>query len=332
MPDPAYEQLRVSVLGPLRAWYGDQELNLGPARQRSLFAVLVADANRLVSRDEIIEAVWGAAAPATAPGSVYTYVSGLRRVLAPGDDRRAAAAVLTSGPAGYSLRIAPGHLDSDRFSELCARAAELRAAHDPGEAAVLDEALRLWHGDAYAGLSGDRLELERTRLTEQRLAAVERRARIAMELGDDGLIAELAGLVRDHPLHEPLHELLIQALYRAGRSAEALEAFRAARRTLVSELGVEPGPALRELQRRVLDGSMAATEPPALPAAVVPIQVARAIRDGLTDRPLVGRGDEVELLRGLVRAAAQGTGAAVWIEGEPGIGKTEVLTRALSDA
>ncbi|GAA3955737.1 BTAD domain-containing putative transcriptional regulator [Actinoplanes auranticolor] len=333
MPESAHEQLRVSVLGPLRAWYGEHELNLGPARQRSLFAVLVADANRLVSRAEIIEAVWGAAAPATAPGSVYTYISGLRRALAAGPGSRPAAEVLTSGPAGYSLLIPAGNLDSDRFAELCTRAEELQAGGDPGAAAsVLDEALQIWHGDAYAGISGDRIELERTRLAEQRLAAVERRARIAMELGDDGLIAELAGLVRAHPLHEPLHELLIQALYRAGRSAEALEAFQAARRVLVAELGVEPGPALRELQRRVLDGSMAATEPPALPAAVLPTQVARAIRDGVADRPLVGRGDEVAMLRGLVRSAAGGTGAAVWIEGEPGIGKTELLTRALSDA
>jgi DNA-binding SARP family transcriptional activator/tetratricopeptide (TPR) repeat protein len=333
MSDPLHEQLRVSVLGPLRAWYGDQELSLGPARQRALFAVLVADANRLVSRDEIIEAVWGAAAPATAPGSVYTYISGLRRVLAAGENRPPAADVLTSGPAGYSLRIAPGNLDSGRFTELCARAEDLQAAGDPVAAAgVLDQALRLWHGDAYAGISGDRVELERTRLAERRMAAVERRARIAMDLGDDGLIAELAGLVRDHPLHEPLHELLIQALYRAGRSAEALEAFQAARRTLVAELGVEPGPALRELQRRVLDGSMAATGTPAAPATIVPTQVARAIRDGLADRPLPGRADEVALLRGLVAAAAGGTGAAVWIEGEPGIGKTEVLTRAFSDA
>jgi DNA-binding SARP family transcriptional activator len=333
MPDSPHEQLQVSVLGPLRAWYGSRELSLGAARQRSLLAVLVADANRLISRDELIEGVWGAAAPATAPGNVYTYISGLRRALASGPDRRPGTDVLTSGPAGYSLRIAPGHLDSDRFAELCAQAEELQAAGDLVAAAeLLDEALRLWHGDAYAGLAGDRIELERTRLAERRLAAVERRARIAMALGDDGLIAELARLVRDHPLHEPLHELLIQALYRAGRSAEALEAFRDARRVLVAELGVEPGPALRELQRRVLDGTMAATEPQALPAAVVPTQDARAIRDGLVDRPLFGRTDEVALLRGLVRATADGAGAAVWIEGEPGIGKTEVLTRALSDA
>src|SRR4051794_18729653 len=219
MSDSPHERLQVSVLGPLRAWYGDRELNLGPARQRALFAVLVAEADRLVSRNEIIEAVWGAAAPATAPGSVYTYISGLRRALAPGPDRRPAAAVLTSGPAGYSLRIARGHLDGDRFGELCAHAEQLQLAGDQVAAAgVLDEALALWHGDAYAGITGNRIERERTRLPRLRLAAVERRARIATELGHDGLIAELAGLVRAHRLHEPLHELLIRALYRAGRS------------------------------------------------------------------------------------------------------------------
>ena len=333
MSHAAEEPLRVSVLGPVRAWYGARELSLGPARQRALFAVLVANANRLVSRDELIEAVWGASPPATAPGSVYTYISGLRRVLATGKDRQAAADVLVSGPAGYSLRIAPGQLDSDRFAELCAKAAELSVAGEPAAVtALLDEALRLWHGDAYAGLSGDRIEVERTHLGERRLAAVERRARIAVELGDDGLIAELAGLIRHHPLHEPLHELLMLALYRAGRPAEALEAFQAARRTLVAELGVEPGPALRELQRRVLDGSIAPDPPQARTAPIVPTQVARALRDGVNDQPLFGRTAEVSLLRGLVAEAATGTGAAVWIEGEPGIGKTELLTRAFADA
>lgn len=248
-------ELRVSVLGPLRAWCGDREVNLGSTRQRSLFAVLVADANRLVSRDDIIEAIWGAAAPATAPGSVYTYVSGLRRALGPQPDTRPTAEMLTSGPAGYSLRIAPEHLDSDAFTALCARAEGLHAADDPVAASeTLDRALRLWHGDAYAGLPGDRIELERTRLAERRMAAVERKARIALDLGDDGLIAELTGLTREHPLHEPLHELLILALHQAGRRAEALEAFQTARHILVAELGVEPGHTLRELQRRVLAG------------------------------------------------------------------------------
>ncbi|MEV6600246.1 BTAD domain-containing putative transcriptional regulator [Actinoplanes sp. NPDC051346] len=333
MSDSPHETLRVSVLGPVRAWYGDRELHLGPARQRALFAVLVADANRMVSRDDIIEAVWGTTPPATAPGNVYTYISGLRRVLAPGQDRSAAVDVLTSGPNGYSLRIAAGRLDSDRYEEICAEAEELHEAGDVAAAAGrLDEARRLWHGEAYAGLTGDRIELERTRLTERRLAAAERQARIAMELDDDGLIGDLAGLVRDYPLHEPLHELLMLALYRAGRPAEALEAFQAARRTLVTELGVEPGPRLRALQRRVLDGSVEGDESPARTVAVVPTQVARAIREGIAEQPLFGRTEEVALLRELTRRVADGHGAAVWIEGEPGIGKTELLTHALSDA
>ncbi|MFI5494453.1 BTAD domain-containing putative transcriptional regulator [Actinoplanes sp. NPDC051859] len=326
-------QLRVSVLGPVRAWSGDRELQLGPARQRALFAVLAADANRLVSREEIIAAVWGTTPPATASGSVYTYISGLRRVLTPGRDRSAAAEVLTSGPKGYSLHIAAGRLDSERYEQLCVEAAKCHDAGDvPGAAARLDEARRLWHGEAYAGLTGDRIEVERTRLVERRLTAAELQARIAMELNDDGLVGDLAGLVRDYPLHEPLHELLMLALYRAGRPAEALEAFRAARRTLVAELGVEPGARLRELHSRVLAGTVDGDPTPAQGAAVVPTQVARAIREGVAEQPLFGRTVEVTLLRELARRAAGGQGAAVWIEGEPGIGKTELLTRALSGA
>jgi len=321
------ERLRVSVLGPVRAWIGDRELNLGAARQRALFAVLAASANRPVDRDELIEAIWGASPPATAAGNVYTYVSGLRRSLSA--DRGA----LVSGPSGYILQLGPGALDSDRFGELCAEAGRLQDAGDLTSAAArLDEALRLWHGDAYAGLSGDGIELERAHLGERRLAAAERRARIVMKLGDDGLVAELARLIRDHPLHEPLHELLMLALYRAGRTAEALEAFRTARNKLVAELGVEPGPALRELHQQVLDGSVSPAETAAQPAPIVPTQVVRAIRDGLEERPLFGRGDELELLRRLVTQAASGSGAAVWIDGEPGIGKTELLTRAFADA
>ena len=327
MSSSADERLRVSVLGPVRAWIGEREANLGPARQRALFAVLAASTNRPVDREELIEAVWGASPPATAAGSVYTYVSGLRRSLSP--NRTA----LVSGPTGYLLQLDPEALDSDRFGELCTEAAELQEAGELTTAAArLDEALRLWHGDAYAGLSGDRIELERAHLDERRLAAVERRARIVMELGDDGLVAELARLVRAHPLHEPLHELLMLALYRAGRPAEALEAFRAARHKLVTELGVEPGAALRELHQQVLDGSVSTDNAAAQPAPIVPTQVVRAIRDGLAERPLFGRGDELASLRRLVQEAAAGVGAAVWIDGEPGIGKTELLTRAFADA
>ena len=321
--------LRICVLGPVRAWVDEHEIELGPGRQRAVFAVLAVHAGRLVGRDELINAIWGDSPPATAAGSVYTYVSGLRRELEPG--------MLSSASGGYLLRVAPDDLDASRFQRLRAIAAELLAAGRGREAAErLDEALALWRGDAYATLAGPFLELDRQRLAELRLAAAEQRARILLdEGGDDGLVAELTSLVKDNPLHEPLQELLMRALHRAGRHAEALEVFQAARRTLVAELGIEPGPALRELQRQVLAGS--AERPAAIPVpepsrTVVPTAVAKALRDGLAGRDSFGRTAEIGQLRGLVRTVAAGSGAAVWIEGEPGIGKTELLTLAFADA
>ncbi|AGL14109.1 BTAD domain-containing putative transcriptional regulator [Actinoplanes sp. N902-109] len=324
-PDQAPDRrLRVAVLGPVRAWLGDRELSLGAARQRALFAVLAAAAGRVVGRDELIEGIWGETPPATAAGSVYTYISGLRRVL--GHD------LLTSGPSGYALQLAPEDLDSERYLRLVQRGGELTEAGDlRGAAAVLTEASMLWHGEAYAGLTGHRLELERTRLTDRRLTAIELRARAGIELGEEDAVANLTARVRDYPLHEPLHELLMLALHRTGRRTEALEVFRAARRTLLTELGVEPGPALTELHQRVLTG---AAEPAAgrpVPP-VLPAQVARALRDGLDGRALTGRDTELAELRQLARDVAAGRGSAVWIEGEPGIGKTELLTAAFADA
>ncbi|WP_438870548.1 BTAD domain-containing putative transcriptional regulator [Paractinoplanes brasiliensis] len=322
--------LRVSVLGPVRAWLGDRELELGPARQRAVFAVLAAHAGRVVGRDELITAIWGNSPPATAVGSVYTYISGLRRALEPAD--------LSTGSGGYRLRVEPDQLDSARFQWLRTAAAELLATGDAnGAVARLDEALSLWRGDAYATLAGPFLELDRQRLAELRLAAAEQRARLRLEAGgDDGLVAELTALVSDHPLHEPLHELLMRALHRAGRHGEALEVFRTARRTLVAELGIEPGPALRSLQRQLLAGT-GDVEPGVRRAGpehrtVVPTPIAKALRDGLGGRSWVGRVAEIDHLRGLVRAVAAGAGNAVWISGEPGIGKTELLTHAFADA
>lgn len=322
--------MRVSLLGHVTAHIGARPVELGPARQRALFAVLAAHAGRAVGRDELIEAVWGASPPVTASGSVYTYVSGLRRAL--GDDRDH----LRSGPTGYAVHLDPDDVDTKRFQRLTAEAAALTGAGRSAAAlARLDQALDLWRGDPYAGLTGPFIELDRERLTQLRTTALTGRARLRLAAGgDDDLIPDLAGLVRDHPLHEPLHELLMRALHRAGRRAEALEVFRQAHRTFVRELGVEPGPALRELQRRLFDGGAGrpAARATGLAPTVVPTPVARALRDGLDTRVCFGRSDEIGHLRGMVRAVAAGTGGAVWIEGEPGIGKTELLTLAFADA
>ncbi len=320
--------MRVQVLGQVRAWVGEREADLGPARQRALFAVLAAQAGRRVSRDELIAAVWGESPPATAAGSIYTYVSGLRRALGPDPARR----LVQSGPSGYALTVEAGGLDADEFQRLRGAAAgRLTAGDRAGAVSMLDDALRLWHGDAYGGLPAPFLELDRERLSGQHLEAAELRARIRLDLGhDDGLVAELTGLVRAHPLVESLHELLMRALHRADRHAEALDAYRQARRVLHDQLGVEPGDALRDLHQRLLLGEP--DEPPARPASVLPGPVARALRDGLTGRPCFGREDDVAHLRGLVRAVAVGTGGTVWVDGEPGIGKTELLTCAFADA
>ncbi|WP_205808803.1 BTAD domain-containing putative transcriptional regulator [Micromonospora sp. HNM0581] len=316
--------MRVSVLGPVRAWRGDRELALGPARQRAVFALLATAAGRPVGRNDLIDGVWDGSPPPTAIGNLYTYVSGLRRSLGHG--------LLVSGTSGYTLRLHPGDLDSVQFAELCARADVGRDRQPTVAGGLLDDALRLWHGEAYAGLTGHRFELERARLTRQRLAAVEQRARILTELGDDSVVAELAGLVRDHPLHEPLHELLMLALDRVGRRTEALEVYHTARRILRTELGAEPRPAFTDRYERIRGAAAPQPVEPRRFPVTLPPQVARMLRDRPADQRLTGRDDELRRLRDTLRAVADGQGGAVWVEGEPGIGKSAILTAAFADA
>lgn len=326
MRTTAGDGLRVRVLGPVRAWSGETELALGPARQRAVFAALAGRANRVVSRQELVDAVWGAAPPPNVVGSLHTYVSALRRALGP---HRTA---LVSRSSGYCLRLDEGAVDAEEFDRARADGARLLAQGQWGPARdALGHALALWHGTAYSGMSGPFAELERQRLAELRLGAAELHARARLELGEHAeVVADLTGLIAEHPWHESLRELVMLALHRSGRRAEALEAFQDARRALVSQQGVEPGPALRELHQRILAGPP--TPPPVQPALLhrAPAPVARARRQ--PDPAFVGRAEETALLRDLVTDVLAGRGAAVWIEGEAGIGKSELLSTALADA
>ncbi|MEU4804570.1 BTAD domain-containing putative transcriptional regulator [Actinosynnema sp. NPDC023587] len=321
MTAAAGQPLRVALLGPVRAWSGGREVVLGSARQRGVFAVLASRPGSAVRRDELIRAVWGDDAPATAGGSVYTYVSVLRKALEPDRPRGTPSRLLESAGTGYRLVLDPGASDVAEFEALRQRA---RREFDSGapEAALrsLDEALALWRGIPLAGVDGPFARSQRLRLGEARTAARELWAEAALAAGaHPEVIAELGALVTEEPLRERARELLMAALHRAGRGAEALEVFREARQVLRDELHVEPGPGLRAAHDRVL-GAEPVPPPPRRDAAPAP-----ARSDGPAEPVLLGRAAEVAVVHGLVDELAAGRGRALWVEGEMGIGKSALL-------
>jgi DNA-binding SARP family transcriptional activator/tetratricopeptide (TPR) repeat protein len=246
--------LRVALLGPVRAWRGDVELELGAPRRQAVLGLLAARANQVVSRDQLIDGIWGEELPASSVNALHVHVARLRATLEPGRAHRAPGQVLLASKRGYLLRLAPGQLDAEVFAERLAVARELRGAGDlAGAAGSLETALRLWQDSALAGVPGPGAEIIRAGLGEQRLTAIEEHIDVILALGRDVEAArQLVELVRAHPLRERFSGQLMLALYRCGRQAEALTAFADARRVLIGELGIEPGPRLRELQARIL--------------------------------------------------------------------------------
>jgi DNA-binding SARP family transcriptional activator len=238
---------------------------LGGPKQRALLAYLLLHANELVARDRLIDAVWGEQAPPTAAKIVQLYVAKLRGSLA-----ETPARIVTRAP-GYVLELDADELDSSRFERLARDArAELRAGEPARACELLDEALALWHGEALADVAAEAVaQIEATRLDELRLGATIDRIEAALQLGELP-IADIEHLVARHPFEERLRGQLILALYRSGRQTDALAAYQEARKTLVSEIGVEPGPALRELEQAILRHDPALAPPPASAPAAPP--------------------------------------------------------------
>ncbi|HEX9041555.1 MAG TPA: AfsR/SARP family transcriptional regulator, partial [Trebonia sp.] len=268
--------LRVGVLGPVTVWREGHELGAGQPRQLAVLGVLASRANRVVSRGELVDAVWGEEPPASAENGIYTYVAGLRRVLEPGGhgpgagrSRRCPGLVLVSSGGGYLLRLDPGGLDAEHFEECLDRARGLRAAGDTGGAAcAVNEALALWRGQAFAGVPGPFAEAERQRLAELHTTAAEERADLMLDQGEHvAAVPELTALTAEHPLRERARGLLMIALYRSGRQAEALRVFRDARVRLAEELGISPGAELTRLHERLLAMDPALDAPAARQAA-----------------------------------------------------------------
>jgi len=225
-------------------------------------------ANRVISRGELVDAVWGQDPPASAEGGIYTYVAGLRRVIEPNRSLRGPGRVLVSSGAGYVLHLVPGQPDAVAFEQDLGRARQLRKAGDPaGAVNALNSALSLWRGIAFAGVPGPFAETERVRLGELRSTAAEERADVLLSLGrHEEVVPDLTAMVADHPLRERLRGLLMIALYRCGRHAEALRIFQDGRRVLAEELGIDPGNDLSRIYQQVLTSDPAL----AVPGGLVP--------------------------------------------------------------
>lgn len=249
-----HRDLRLELLGPVRIWRQESEVAAGPPRQVAVLSALALRVNTPVSLYDLIQAVWGEDAPTSAGANLHVYVAKLRRILEPERRQRTPAQTLVSVGQGYELRLDPDQVDTAVFDGLCTQARRERRLDDLAAAALsLETALKLWRGQALDGVPGPFAEIERMRLGELRLAALQERAEILLELGrHTHLVADLSALVREYPLRERLHQLLMLALYRCGRQAEALLAYDNARRVLVEELGVEPGGELRRLHERIL--------------------------------------------------------------------------------
>jgi DNA-binding SARP family transcriptional activator/streptogramin lyase len=252
------------ILGPVQVVRDGSAVPLGGQKQRILLALLVTNANRVVAAERLIDTLWGERVPASAANMLQGYVSHLRRSL--GENGANGLSPLEYVPPGYVLRLGSERLDASRFELLLATAKDRRAAGDVrGAARLLEDGLALWRGPALADLAEVReLQPEITRLEELRLHAIEERLDAELEVGRHReLVPELRRLVQEHPLRERFHAQLMLALYRAGRQAEALAAYRDAHRRLRDELGVEPAPELRDLERAILQQDPALAPPPA---------------------------------------------------------------------
>ncbi|MFF2201489.1 BTAD domain-containing putative transcriptional regulator [Streptomyces sp. NPDC058145] len=317
------EATRFGVLGPVRAWRGAETLNTGSPQQRALLAALLLREGRTATAAELIDALWSTEPPSQALAAVRTYASRLRKVLGPG--------VLVSESGGYAVRgLGEGALDLAVAQELATEADKARGTGDLRHAReALGRALALWDGEPLAGVPGPYAEAQRVRLEEWRLQLLESRLDMDLEQGCHAeAVSELTALTAAHPLRERLRELLMLALYRSGRQAEALAVYADTRRLLDEELGVEPRPGLRELQQRILHADPALAEPSAPVAepavvAVRPAQLPASVPD------FTGRASFVDELSEVLASASEAEGSVMAVSALAGIGGVGKTTLAV---
>ncbi|HEV2374397.1 MAG TPA: tetratricopeptide repeat protein [Streptosporangiaceae bacterium] len=307
------------VLGPVELWSAGRQEDLGPARARSVLAMLLLSPGAIVPVESLIDRLWDTNPPPKARESLSVYIARLRAALrqAVGDSVQ-----LMGRARGYVLEVDPETVDVHQFRRLRRQAAALAAADDHGQAAMaLREADGLWHGQALAGIGGDWVARMRDSLEEERRAAIFERVGFELELGrHSDLVGELRHLLAQYPLDETLVAHQMTALYRSGRPADALGLYRETRDHLVEEQGTEPGPVLAELHQRILAADPTLTlrrrdqhPDQAAPPDTLPPEASE----------FVGRHTELGLLTG-DRGSAPGVAI---IEGMPGVGKTALAVR-----
>ncbi len=308
--------MQIRVLGHLEATVDDRPVALGGAKQRAVLAMLGLEANRPVTPDRLIEGLWGEEPPPSAAKMVQNYVLRLRKALA----ADGIAEIVTRGRA-YELRIDPELVDACRLERLVAKASRAADAKQPDGAAR--EALALFRGEPLADVAHEPFAgPEIRRLEELRLTAAELAIDAELVAGhDQELISEIDALLADNPLRERLHAQRMLALYRSGRQAEALDAYREARRTLVDEVGIEPTPELRALHDAILRQDPALLVEPAAPELPPELDASAA-------PPLIGRDEELQRLRVRWR---RGSGL-VTVAGAYGMGKTRLAAELAGEA
>lgn len=303
------------ILGPLEVLDGGRPVELGTPKQRSLLALLLLHAGTPVPTDRLADLLWDGSPPVRAEVSIRSYAANLRKVLGPDEG-------LTSGPDGYRLSVAGDAIDARRFEAIVAEARALAATGERAAATSrYDDALSLWRGPALADVATNpAAAAEAARLEEQRLGALEERFELGVSGGPgeaSALVPEIERAVATHPLREGLRASLLRALHASGRTSEALAAYEDLRQRLGDEVGLDPSPVLRDLAEAIRSGTL-------------PLPAGRTSRRSTPT--LHGRDRELGVLRSALASAGRGHGRLVVLEGDPGIGKTRLVTEVLDGA
>ncbi|GGS17869.1 SARP family transcriptional regulator [Actinokineospora fastidiosa] len=314
--------VRILVLGPVAVLGDGAEVNLGGPKPKALLVALLQQAGRVVAVERLVDLIWDESPPQSATALVHTYISLLRRGLAAAGRKDALA---TRSP-GYLLRVEPDEVDLSGFERLLASAREAERSGDAAGAALrYGQAIDLWRGPAFGGVDAGFAADWRDALGEDRLSAEDGLARCLLDLGrTEEAAARLQRTVAAHPLREDTRALLMRALHEAGRQADALEVYRAGRRLLLDELGIEPGERLRALHAAILDGTLAAPAPTAPARSAVP----RALPPDIGD--FTGRADALARLLAIggSREGDRTATPTVVVSGFGGAGKSALAVHA----